>query len=142
MRIVLIAAMCVALVGCQVSTAPTSVATFDRLHAVSMMRAPWNGVYTLYLLPSDRKGKHTVVQTAHLKIDDALGFRHRETGPVAVAGELEVPLAEGEYEWVMQPDPGQTNGLATTALVVLIVAVVVGIIIAVIAVNVDESHRL
>jgi hypothetical protein len=54
---------------------------------------------------------------------------------------LEVPLAAGEYEWVMQPDKGQTNGLATAALVVLIAAVVVGIIIAVVAVSVNQSHE-
>ena len=138
-RTILAVVMCVALVGCQVSTAPTSVATFDRHHGVSMLRAPWNGVYTLYLLPSDPRGKRTVVQTAHLKVDDPLGFRQRQAGPVAVAGELEVPLATGEYEWVMQPDPGQTNGLATTALVVLMTAVVIGIIIAVIDVNANRN---
>ena len=140
-KTILVVVMCTGLVGCQVSTALTSVATFDRLHAASMMRAPWNGMYTLYLLPSDPKAKRTVVQTAHLKINDPLGFGHRETGPVAVAGELEVPLAAGEYESVMQPDPGQTDGLATTGLVVLITAMVVGILLAILIVNVDQSLK-
>lgn len=137
-RTILVAAMCIGLVGCQVSTAPTGVARLDRRHAVSMMRAPWNGQYTLYRLPADRKGQRSVVQSAHLKKNDPLGFRKRQTGPVAVAGELEVALAPGEYEWVMKPDPGQPNWLATTALVVLVAAVIVGVIYA-IAVN-QASH--
>ena len=101
------------------------------------MRAPWNGQYTLYLVQS--KGQRKSIQMAHLKKDDPLGFRQRETGPVAVAGELELPLPAGEYEWVMQADQGQPNWLATTGLVVLIAAVVVGILIAVVAIEVNNS---
>ena len=138
-KTILVAAMCLGLVGCQVSTAPTGVARLDRRHAVSMMRAPWNGQYTLYRLPADRKGQRSVVQSAHLKKNDPLGFRQRQTGPVAVAGDMEVPLGPGEYEWVMQPDPGQTNVLATTILIaIVVVAVTVGVIYA-IAVN-QASH--
>ena len=128
MRAILVAAMCVALVGCQVSTAPTPVADFDRRHGVSMIRAAWNGQYTLYRLPADKKGQRTVVQSAHLKKDEPLGFRQRDTGPVAVAGDLEVPLQPGQYEWVMQPDPGQPNWVATALLVVVIVGATVAIV--------------
>jgi hypothetical protein len=133
----LILVMCASLIGCQISTAPTGVSQFDQHHAVSMMRAPWNGQYTLYLVQS--KGQRKSIQMAHLKKDDPLGFRQRETGPVAVAGELELPLPAGEYEWVMQADQGQPNWLATTGLVVLIAAVVVGILIAVVAIEVNNS---
>lgn len=104
-----------------------------------MMRAPWNGQYTLYLV--EPQGQRKSIQTAHLKRDDPLGFRQRETGPVAVAGELELPLTAGEYEWVMQADKGQTNALATTGLVVLITAVVVGIFIAVLTIEVNNSLK-
>jgi len=131
--------MCVALVGCQVSTAPARVAQFDRGHGVSMMRAPWNGQYTLYRLPPDPKGRRTVVQTAHLKKNDPLGFRQRDAGAVAMAGELEVPLGPGEYEWVMQADTGQPNWLATTGLIVLIAAAVVGIFALILYIEFVES---
>ncbi|HEY8748858.1 MAG TPA: hypothetical protein VIM11_12835, partial [Tepidisphaeraceae bacterium] len=134
-RAILIGLLCVGLVGCQASTSPDRVAQLDRHHAVSMMRAAWDGQYTLYLLPSDPKGKRTVVQTAYLKKNDPLGFRQRETGAVAVAGEMEVPLTSGEYEWVMQADKGQTDYLATTGLVLVIVAVVVGVLVIIIAAN-------
>lgn len=127
--------MCVGLVGCQVSTAPTPVAELDRTHAVSMIRAAWNGQYALYLVAGNRKGQRTVVRSAHLKKNDPLGFRQRDTGPVAVAGDLEVPLQPGRYEWVMQPDPGQRNWLAT----VLLTAVIVGATIAIISVVAIEA---
>lgn len=138
-RLVLVVAMCVGLIGCQVSTAPTGVARLDREHAVSMMRAPWNGQYTLYLLPSDRKGQRSVVQTAHLKKNEPLGFRQRDTGPVAVAGDLEVPVGPGEYEWVMKPDPGQPNWLGTVGLVVLIVAIGAGVVVILYAIAAQEA---
>ena len=138
-RATLIAVMCVALVGCQVSTTPTPVADFDRHHGVSMMRAPWNGQYTLYLVPADRKAQRTVVQSAHLKKNDPLGFRQRETGPVAAAGDLEVPLQPGQYEWVMQPDPGQPNWVATVLLTVLIVGATVATIYILGELAVEES---
>ena len=138
-RAALVAVICVGLVGCQVSTAPTGVARLDRRHGVSMMRVPWNGQYTLYRLPPDPKGHRTLVQTAHLKKNDPLGFRQRDTGAVAVAGELEVPLGQGEYEWVMQADPGQPNWLATTGLVVLIAVVVAGVAVIIFAVALNRA---
>ena len=137
----LIALMCVALIGCQVSTAPTRVSQFDEHHGVAMLRAPWDGQYTLYLLVSGPKGQKKEVQTARLKKNDPFGFRQRDAGPVAVAGELEVPLADGQYEWIMQADKGQTNWLATTGLVALIVAVAAGIFVAVVTISVDESLK-
>lgn len=126
MRALLVIATCVGLVGCQVSTTPTPVAQFDRGHGVAMMRAPWDGQYTLYLLAPEGNGRRTLVQAAHLKRNDPLGFRQRDAGPVAVADGLEVPLGDGSYEWVMQPDPGQPNWVATTLLTVVIVGATVG----------------
>src|SRR5579884_3565652 len=108
-RAVLVTLMCLGIVGCQVSTAPTEVARLDREHAVSMMRAPWDGRYTLYA--TDLRDQRTVVQSTHLKKDDPLGFRQRQAGPVAVAADAEVPLGSGRYEWVMEPDRGQVNWL-------------------------------
>lgn len=137
----LVAAMCVALIGCQVSTSPTRVSQLDQHHGVAMMRAPWNGQYTLYLLPPNPKGERKIITSARLRKNDPLGFRQRESGPVAVAGELEVPLADGQYEWVMQADKGQTNWLATAGLVALIVAVAGGIFVAVVAVSVDQALK-
>ena len=140
-RPIVIGFMCAALIGCQVSTAPTSVSQFDRHHGVGMLRAPWNGQYTLYRLPSDPKGQRTVIQTARLRKNDPLGFRQREAGPVAVAGELEVPLPDGRYQWIMQADKGQTNWLATTGLVALIGVVAAGILYTVLVVSVNESLK-
>ena len=127
-RALLIVAMCIGLVGCQFSTAPVGVGQYDRGHGVAMSRAPWNGEYTLYLFPSGPKGQRTAVQTAHLKKGDPLGFRQRQDGVVAVAGELEVPLRDGRYQWVMKADPGQANWLGTAAIVLLTAAVVFGVI--------------
>ena len=130
--------LAVALAGCQVSTSPQTVATVGGRNAPSMMRAPWIGTYTLYkIIPDGKQSQKTAVQTVHLKKDDPLGFRARETGPVAVAADLEIPVDGGTYQWVMQPDPGQTDAVATTILVVVIVAAI-GITIAIIS-N-DLSH--
>ena len=140
-REALIAMMCVGLIGCQVSTAPQTVAELDRRHGVMMTRAGWRGQYTLYLLPANPKGQWRVVQTAHLNKDDPLGFRQRESGPVAIAGDLEVPLETGEYRWVMRADAGQVNGWATAGVVVLAVAVVGGILLAIFVASVNQSLK-
>jgi hypothetical protein len=139
MRPVLIAAMCLALIGCQVSTAPTSVAQLDQRHALSATRTQWIGQYTLYRLPATPKEPRTVVHTLHLGKNERLGFIQRESGVVAVAGDLEIPLATGSYEWVMQADSGQVNGWATAGLVVLITGVVVGILLAVLVITADQG---
>jgi hypothetical protein len=128
--VVAVSSIAIALAGCQVSTAPQTVATIGDHNAPSMARAPWTGSFTLYkILSEGKKPQKTAVQSVHLKKDEPLGFRVRETGPVAVAGDLEIPAPDGKYQWVMQPDPGQTDPLATTILVVVITAIVVGVII-------------
>lgn len=127
--IAVVACLAVALAGCQVSTAPKSVLKIREPQA-TMMRAPWNGQYTLYHRPDERSPK-TVVQSAHLRKGDPLGFRRRDSGIVAVADEWEAPIAPGTYEWVMQPDAGQTDPVATAILiaVVVVVAAVAAIVI-------------
>src|SRR5690242_19804060 len=94
--VVAVTSLAVALTGCQVSTSPQTVATVGGRNAPSMLRAPWTGSYTLYkVVGSGKKSQRSVVQSVHLKKDDPLGFRARETGLVAVAGDLEVPISDG-----------------------------------------------
>jgi hypothetical protein len=138
-RSFLVGILCISLVGCQVSTAPTQVSQFDGRHAVAMMRAPWNGEYALYLLPPDRKGPRKQIQTAHLQKNDPLGFRQRETGPVAVVGELEIPLNPGDYQWEMQADKGQIDWFTSSVLIAVTVIVVAGIIAIIVAVQVNHA---
>src|SRR5882724_10991667 len=96
----------IAMSGCHVSTAPSPVATLGEKHAPSMTRAPWRGTFTLYRSPPGQQAQETVVQTVHLQKDEQVGFRVRESGVVAVAGDLELPVSDGAYQWVMTPDPG------------------------------------
>jgi hypothetical protein len=140
-RWVLVGVMCVGLIGCQVSTAPTPVARFDRRHAVSMMTAPWDGQYALEQDSPEPKAPRKVIQTAHLRKGEPLGFRQRETGVVAVAGELEVPLGPGAYQWEMRADKGQADTFMTVVLITVIVVVVVGIVVAVVAVKIDNNLK-
>ena len=126
-RSLLIAAMCIGLVGC-LSTSPTTVSQLDAQHALSTMRAEWSGDYTLYALPPKPGGQRQVVVKTHLKKGESLGFRQRETGVVAVAGGLEQPVSSGQYEWVMEADPNQLTTLGTIAVVVLSVWIVVATI--------------
>ena len=136
-----VTSLAVALAGCQVSTSPQIVATISDRNAPSMLRAPWTGSYTLYkIIPAEKKSQkpqNIAVQTVHLKKDEPLGFRVREKGPVAVAANLEIPVADGTYEWIMQADPGQTDPVLTTLLVVVIVA---AIVITIAIINNELSH--
>jgi hypothetical protein len=106
------------------STSPTTVSQFDAQHPLSTMRAEWNGDYTLYALPPKPGGQRQAVVKTHLKKGEALGFRQRETGVVAVAGGLEQPVSSGQYEWVMEADPNQLTVLGVVAVVVLSVLIV------------------
>jgi len=124
--------MCVAmaLAGCHVSTSPQSVAILNDKKPPSMIRARWNGQYALYPISADKKAPRIPVRSVHLKKDDPLGFRIRETGVVAAAGDLEVPVSTGAYEWIMSPDPDQIDPLATGILITVIVIVVVAVVVA------------
>ena len=128
--VAMVTCLAVALAGCQVSTAPKTVVTVRDPQGPAMIRAAWNGQYTLYVRSADRSQK-TVVQATHLKKGDALGFRRRDSGIVAVAADWEAPIGAGSYEWVMRPDPGQTDPVATAILiaVVVVVAAVTAIVI-------------
>jgi hypothetical protein len=128
-RRAVVGVMCACLVGCQVSTAPTDVARWDRQHPVSIMRAPWDGNYTLQTTETGTKGPRKNLQTVHLKKAEELGFRQREGAVVAAAGALEVELSPGEYRWVMIADKGQTDGFTTTVLIVAIVVATVATIV-------------
>jgi len=141
--VVAVTSLAIALAGCTAGTSPETVATVGGGNAPSMMRAPWTGSYTLYkVVGSGKKSQRTAVQSVHLKKDDPLGFRARETGQVAVAGDLEVPVSDGTYQWVMQADPGQPDPFATTILVIVIVVVVVGITIAVVYSAAEHGLKL
>ncbi len=122
-RFALIITMCIALIGCEVTTSPTTVSQWDRRHALSMRRAPWDGQYTLSQVPPDPKSRAKVIHSVHLKKGEELGFRQRETGVVAVADDSEIPIGPGDYQWELRADPGQTDGVATTILITAIVVV-------------------
>lgn len=118
--IVAVTCLAVALAGCQVSTSPRVVARLADRQAPSMTTAPWDGAYALFRLPDDPKAARAELQHAHLRKGEPLGFRTRETAlVVAVAGDLEVPVQAGRYEWVMRPDPNQIDPGTTTMFVVV-----------------------
>lgn len=121
--VALVTCLAVALAGCQVSTAPKTVVTVREPQGPTMIRAPWNGEYTLYIVPADGSGK-SVVQPTHLKKGDPLGFRRRESGIVAVAADWEEAIGRGSYAWVMKPDPGQTDPVATAIVIAVVVVAV------------------
>ena len=137
--VAVVTCLAVALAGCQVSTAPKTVVTVSEPQGPTMIRAPWNGEYTLYFLPADRSQK-SVVQAAHLKKGDPLGFRRRDSGIVAAAGDWEGPIGRGSYEWVMKADPGQTDPVGT-AIVIAVVVVVVAAAAIVIWTLVDFQNK-
>ena len=126
-RFALILAMSVSLIGCEVATSPATVSQWDRRHALSVRHAPWDGQYTLSQAPPDPKSPGKIIHSVHLKKGEELGFRQRETGIVAVADDLEIPLGPGEYQWVLRADPGQTDGVATTIVIAAIVIVLLTI---------------
>jgi hypothetical protein len=136
-RLSVVIVMCLGLVllGCGASTEPQRLLSVGDHAAPTMMQAPYNGQYTLYAVTMDAKGKEKsrkTVTSLRLKRGDALGFRQRQIGAVAVAAELEIPLAPtGAYEWVMQADAGQVDFVKTVVLVAVIVVVVFGIVVAV-----------
>jgi len=123
--IALLACAAVATSGCRVGTMPTTVSRLDDRKPATMTRADWNGQYTLYHVSADRKAARETVQTVHLNKGEPIGFRTRESGVVAVAGELEVPIPGGTYLWVMVADSGQKDPVMTGVLVTVIVVAVV-----------------
>lgn len=143
-RLALILAMCVGviLLGCGASTAPQRLSGFGEREAPMMMRAPYDGRYTLNRVVQSGPGKKvlTPVDSMHLKRGDPLGFRQRQAGPVAVGGELETPLADtGNYEWIMQADSGQVDWVKTIVLVAVIVVIVAGALILYAYVDVENN---
>jgi hypothetical protein len=140
-RVALIITMCIALIGCEVTTSPTTVSQWDRRHALSMRRAPWDGQYTLSQVPADPKSPAKVIHSMHLKKGEELGFRQRETGVVAVADDSEIPIGPGEYQWVLRADPGQTDGVATTILITAIVVVLLTVGAFLIEEQINQSGR-
>ena len=132
--ITILTTIATALAGCQVSTSPKPVSHLGDGKPPSMTRAEWDGQYTLYQIPADKKAPRSAVQTVHLKKADAVGFRVRETGVVAVAGDLETTVAIGVYEWVMAPDPGQRDPVATAILVTVIVVAVIAVTAAIVVI--------
>ena len=137
--IAVLTCLAVALAGCQVSTAPKTVASVREPQAPTMIRAPWNGEYTLYLIPADRAPK-SVVQATHLRKGDPLGFRRRDGGIVAAAADWEAPIGPGSYEWVMKPDPGQTDPVASAILIAVVVVVATAAGLAIWAITDFRNH--
>ncbi|HEY2587328.1 MAG TPA: hypothetical protein VGI81_16395 [Tepidisphaeraceae bacterium] len=143
--LVILVSVGLALMGCGASTDPQRLLSVGDHAAPTMMQAPYNGQYTLYKVASDVKGKTTrtsTVTSLRLKRGDALGFRQRQSGAVAVAAELEISLAPaGGYEWVMQADKGQVDFVKSVVLIAIVVAVVVGIIVAVGVVSAENDLK-
>lgn len=123
--------LAVGLCGCHVNTAPRTVSHLGARTAPSMLRAAWNGSYSLYEVPADRRSARRLLQTTHLRQGEPLGFRARDNAVFAVAADLEVPVGAGAYEWVMTADPGQNDPTATGWLVgtIVVVAVVIVVVI-------------
>lgn len=143
--LVIVTCLGLVLLGCGASTDPQRLLTLGDHNAPTMMRAPYNGQYTLYAFDPDATGKQTrktTVTSVRLKHGDPLGFRQRQTGAVAVAAELEIPLAPADrYEWVMQADKGQTDVVKTVVLIGVIVAVVLGIVIAIAVIQFNNDFN-
>jgi hypothetical protein len=141
--LVIIVSVGLVLLGCGASTDPQRLLSVGDHAAPTMMRAPYNGQYTLYAVATDAKGRTThtaTVTTLRLRRGDALGFRQRQSGAVAVGAELEIPLAPaGGYEWVMQADKGQVDIVKTVVLVAVVVAVVLGIVVAVVVAKTNSA---
>lgn len=114
---------CVGLVltGCQ-STAPQPVVSLSDRQAPTLRRTEYRGHYTLYRL--EPVGHSEVVREVHLGAKQPLGFRVRENGVVAVAGDSELPVGPGSYVWKMQADPGQLTPAGAVILVAVVVVVV------------------
>jgi len=115
----MVTCLAVVLAGCQVSTAPKTVVAIREPQGPAMILAPWNGEYTLYRLPGDRSPK-SVVQVARLKKGEPVGFRRRDSGIVAAAADWEASIGPGSYEWVMKPDAGQTDPVATAIFIAVV----------------------
>lgn len=90
----------VALVGCNKLTTGTPVSKHEKGSAAIMGVAPSAGSYALYGT-MDNSPKAVYI----LKEGDEIGFRAGEPGQViAVAGDREVPLADGGYIWKKKND--------------------------------------
>lgn len=132
------------LAGCGVDTKARTVQKLSPRDAPSMARAAWNGRYTLYSVSGGNNPVRTSIRSGHLRKGEPVGFRVREGGlVVAVAGDTEVAVWDGTYEWVMQADAGQTDPGATAVLIVVVVAVVAGIATIVFLVALQDAlHHL
>jgi hypothetical protein len=124
--VVLMASVAIMMAGCNVDTRPTTVSRFDRMPPRAMGRASYSGQFILYRLPEHPQqglGEGgTFVTSVHLSAGEPVGFKSVEPGKVvAIAGEKEIALQSGVYEWVMQADSGQRDQAKTTVLVIVIV---------------------
>lgn len=125
--------MCIAFVlaGCEVDTGPHRVATLRHPGLALVMPAPYDVRYILYRLVRFPPGltTHDYVDATHLQHGEALGFRHRAQGMVAVAGSTEISLLpSGNYDWVMQADAHQIDCPRTVIMIASAVLVGAGIV--------------
>ena len=134
----LVAAICASLVltGCRVDPSPRTVSRYLSDDG-GVIKARYTGDYLLYRLPDSRahrpprpwskarsvKGAE-LVTVVRLKKGQRIGFRHRSgsAGAVAVAGKRLLPLADGQYEWQVEPEQGRIDKRKTAWLVAVIVA--------------------
>jgi hypothetical protein len=135
------------LTGCQVDTTPQTVSTLSARGGPGTVHAPWRGVYWLYAAAPNAKGvlesTGKRIAEVHLAKDQLVGFSRTPQGTVvAIAAGQQLEIGQGQYEWVMQADAGQTDPVKTAIFVVVVVVVVVGITVAVVAIkiNYDFSH--
>ena len=150
----MVTAVCLALVagGCHVDTSPRTVLRSSP-GSGRTMKAKYAGKYVLYRLTrrhTDRAPARvwsrarsmdgaTLVTVVYLKKGQRVGFLQQSDSPadtaaagvVALAGGRRIPLSDGRYQWVAEPDPGQTDTRKVAELVAVGVAVtaIVGAII-------------
>ena len=117
------------LTGCQVSSAPRTVARYRPGAHPEMKEARYWGEYQLYALENKQRSPAPgaePVATVRLAEDEKFGFARDANGyVVATAADKTFPLDKGGYVWQMkadeaQPDKGRRD-LAVLAVFVVIV---------------------
>lgn len=140
-----VTAVCLALVagGCQVDTSPRTVLRSSP-GSGRTVKTRYAGDYVLYRLTgsTDRPPARvwsrarsmegaTLVTVVYLKKGQRVGFVQQPdsaadaAGVMAVAGGRRIPVSDGRYQWVAEPDPGQDSRKVAALVTVVIAATVV-----------------
>ena len=122
--------VCMVLTGCQVNTAPRTVARYQPGDTPDVRKARYWGEYRLYALGKARNPSPDAepLGTVRLAADEWVGFKRDANGYViGTAAEQVFPLERQQrYAWQVRPDATQPGGKTGISLGVL--AVFVGIV--------------